>query len=74
MTLRPCPFCGGKGEQRKLLIGVSLTLRHDVECRDCGCRTRPYKREHDAVSRWNSRKDRPMNQALDKRDEHGTIQ
>jgi Lar family restriction alleviation protein len=71
MDLLPCPLCGGKGEQRNLLVGVNMSHRHDIACHDCGTRTRPYKRKHDAVSRWNTRKYRPMNQALDKR--HHTL-
>jgi Lar family restriction alleviation protein len=73
MTLRPCPFCGGKARSRKVLVGMLQHPRYDVECRDCECRTRPYKREHDAIFRWNARKDRPMNQALDKRGEPAII-
>jgi Lar family restriction alleviation protein len=73
MNLRPCPFCGGKAWSRKILVGVLMDVRHVVECHDCACRTRPYKREHDAIFRWNARKDRPINQALDKRSDAPTI-
>jgi Lar family restriction alleviation protein len=66
--LLPCPFCGGKARAVMIIMLNSASPKiHAIACRTCGAQTRRYKREHDAIYRWNTRKDRPMNEALDKR-------
>lgn len=49
--LKPCPFCGNKGEL------VSGCGEYWVKCRACDAATKMMNREADAAVWWNKRSD-----------------
>ena len=58
-ALKPCPFCGGKGEiKNEIIWGEHRTY---VRCKECFCRTDyivvspSYCSEEKAAERWNMR-------------------
>jgi len=52
LTLKPCPFCGG----RRPHIGEHDRYRY-VVCANCCCRTGMSREADDAVLDWNTRTD-----------------
>ena len=52
MKLKPCPFCGGKGE----LWNNKLTYRlYGVICEECDCMTPYFTTREQAIEAWNRR-------------------
>ena len=50
-VLEACPFCGSGKVTKNLSIG----MKWQVGCNDCGCRTAEYNHSCDAVNAWNKR-------------------
>lgn len=49
--LKPCPFCGGKGDYYYI-----MTMRkHWIGCSNCNCATDGYDTEEEAIEAWNTR-------------------
>lgn len=52
--IKPCPFCGVKGELRTAL----KALVWQVVCPDCGCTCRKwFDIQEEAIEAWNRRSD-----------------
>jgi Lar family restriction alleviation protein len=52
-TLKPCPFCGAKGEP---VINLNSTTElYRVHCTQCEAHTWPERRKTNAAANWNSR-------------------
>ena len=59
MKLKPCPFCGGKGE----LWNNKLTYRlYGVICEECDCMTPYFTTREEAIEAWNRRE--PMDEIV----------
>ena len=51
--LKPCPFCGGRGEA---VVCLSRRNWHFIVCLKCGCRTAQYPKSLDIpFEAWNRR-------------------
>lgn len=75
MKLKPCPFCGRKGE----LWNNKLTYRlYGVICEECDCMTPYFTTREEAIEAWNRRKpiDDIVEQLEETKDEFsgGTLQ
>lgn len=56
--LKPCPFCGGKAQKRKDLIGsTKLNEYYYVRCDKCRCSSPSFQKDDfcKAVKAWNRR-------------------
>lgn len=61
--LKPCPFCGGKGEIHQAPINFRLGIEDEVywvQCRNCFAKAGNSYSEEKAISGWNRRKNREM--------------
>lgn len=50
LSLKPCPFCGGKA----FIIALSRT-KHYTECHSCGASSATVRKAETAAEHWNSR-------------------
>lgn len=48
--LKPCPFCGGAGDQVKTDINYNVVM-----CTKCHCETSGYTGKESAIIAWNRR-------------------
>lgn len=58
--LKPCPFCGGKGEIYQAPVMLSLKIDDDVywvQCRNCFGRAGNSCSKIGAINGWNRRAD-----------------
>lgn len=53
--LKPCPFCGRKGELRSMRFGMEREPRWAVTCVACAIAIGWEDSEEEAVKRWNRR-------------------
>ena len=64
MKLKPCPFCGGKGE----LWNNKLTYRlYGVICEECDCMTPYFTTREEAIEAWNRRE--PIDKVVEQLEE-----
>lgn len=63
MRLKPCAFCGGKGE----LWNNKLTYRlYCVICEECDCMTPYFTTREEAIEAWNRRE--PIDEIVEQLD------
>ena len=58
--LKPCPFCGGKGEVYQAPTMLNLEIDDDaywVQCRNCFSRVGNSYSQVEAINAWNRRTD-----------------
>lgn len=55
INLKPCPFCGGEGEIRKLRFGVEKFSRYGAICPTCAICLGWEMNEDEAAAKWNRR-------------------
>ena len=53
--IKPCPFCGRRGEVKQLQFGFETVPRFGVVCITCGISPGWYFEEAEAVRAWNRR-------------------
>ena len=64
MKLKPCPFCGRKGE----LWNNKLTYRlYGVICEECDCMTPYFTTREEAIEAWNRRE--PIDKVVEQLEE-----
>lgn len=53
--LKPCPFCGGKGELRYRPFDEDFFIKCEYKNWKCNTQTLYYETEEEAIEAWNTR-------------------
>lgn len=53
--MKPCPFCGGKGDCNNSALRIGGVFKWTVECLGCGLVTPGFETEEEAIEFWNRR-------------------